>query len=62
MSATVALSASRRSGSTSTRTSRETPPTRATAPTPRTVSSALATSFSTNQDSASSSIRLEATV
>ena len=35
MSAAVALSASRRSGSSSTRTSRDTPPTRATAPTPR---------------------------
>jgi hypothetical protein len=42
MSAAVALSASRRAGSSSTRTSRVTPPTRATAPTPRTLSMRLA--------------------
>jgi hypothetical protein len=62
MSAAVALSASRRAGSSSTRISRVTPPTRATAPTPRTASMALVTVLSTNQESASSSIRCEATV
>jgi hypothetical protein len=39
-----------------------TPPTRDTAPTPRTLSMALVTVLSTNQLSASSSMRLEATV
>ena len=62
MSAAVALSASRRAGSSSTRTSRVAPPTRVTAPTPRTASSARVTVSSTNHDSASSSIRLDATV
>ena len=55
-------SASRRAGSSSTRISRSTPPTRATAPTPRTLSMRLVTVLSTNHDSASSSMRVEATV
>jgi multidrug efflux pump subunit AcrB len=58
----VRFSASSRAGSSSTRTSRVAPPTRETAPTPRTASIALVTVLSTNQDSASSSMRLEATV
>ncbi len=62
MSAAVAWSASRRAGSSSTRTSRVAPPTRVTAPTPRTASSVRVTVSSTNQDSASSSNRLDATV
>ena len=62
MSAAVALSASIGAGSSSTRTSRSTPPTRLTAPTPRTESRRLPTVLSTNHDSASSSIRVEATV
>ena len=62
MSAAVAFSACRRSGSSSTRTSRVTPPTRDTAPTPLTLSSAFVTWLSTNHDSASSSMRLDATV
>ena len=49
-------------GSSATCTSRCTPPTRLTAPTPRTVSSFLATASSTNQDSASSSMRADAMV
>ena len=61
-SAAVALRASMRAGSSSMRISRVTPPTRATAPTPRTDSIALATVLSTNHDSASSSMRDEATV
>jgi len=61
-SAAVMFSASSRAGSSSTRTSREAPPTRATAPTPRTASMAFVTVLSTNQDSASSSMRAEATV
>ena len=44
------------------RISRVTPPTRATAPTPRTLSSALLIVLSTNHDSASSSMRVEAMV
>jgi hypothetical protein len=44
------------------RISRLTPPTRVTAPTPRTFRRVLVTVLSTNHDSASSSIRLEATV
>ena len=51
-----------RAGSSSTATWRVTPPTRETAPTPGTLSMLLATSWSTNQDSASSSMRPEATV
>jgi hypothetical protein len=62
MSAAVAPSASMRAGSSSTRTSRVTPPTRATLPTPGTEMSALATVLSTYQDRASSSMRSEATV
>jgi len=62
MSAAVAFSASSLAGSSSTRTSRATPPTRATEPTPRTASMALVMSLSTNQDSASSSMRLDETV
>ena len=62
MSAAVAFSACSFSGSSSTRTSRVTPPTRATAPTPRTPSMALVTLLSTNQLRASSSMRSEATV
>jgi hypothetical protein len=58
----VARSACRRSGSSSTRISRVTPPTRATAPTPRTLSRVLATLLSTNQESASSSIRADSMV
>ena len=61
-SAALTRSASRRAGSSSTRTSRLTPPTRLTAPTPRTASSALLTVLSTNHDKASSSMREEATV
>jgi hypothetical protein len=61
-SAAVMPNASMRSGSSSTRTSRSTPPTRATAPTPRTASMRRVTVLSTNQDRASSSMRLEATV
>ncbi len=59
MSAAVAPSACSLSGSSRICTSRSTPPTRLTAPTPRTDSSSLATSLSTNQDSASSSILSE---
>ena len=62
MSAAVAFSACSFNGSSSTRTSRVTPPTRATAPTPRTPSMALVTVLSTNQLRASSSILVEATV
>jgi len=62
MSAALVLSACSRSGSSSTRTSRDTPPTRDTAPTPLTLSSARETWLSTNQDSASSSMREAATV
>ncbi len=62
MSAAVAFSASSLAGSISTRTSRVTPPTRATAPTPRTDSIAFVTWLSTNHDSASSSMRVEDTV
>ncbi len=62
MSAAVALSASSRSGSSWTSTWRSTPPTRATAPTPRTASRPLVTVLSTNQERASSSIRGEAMV
>ena len=61
-SAALMPRASSLAGSSSTRTSRATPPTRLTAPTPRTASMDFLTSLSTNQDSASSSIRLEATV
>ena len=61
-SAAVAFSANRRAGSSSTRTSRATPPTRATEPTPRTASRALVTWLSTNQLNASSSMRGEDTV
>ena len=61
-SAAVAPSACSLSGSSATCTCRSTPPTRFTAPTPGTVSSFLATSLSTNHDSASSSMRGEATV
>jgi hypothetical protein len=57
ISAAVTLSDCSRQGSSSTRTSRDTPPTRLTLPTPVTVSSARVTSLSTNQESASSSIR-----
>ena len=62
MSAAVAFRPCSRSGSSSTRTSRVTPPTRATEPTPRTLSSCLVTVSSTNQLSASSSMRLDAIV
>jgi hypothetical protein len=62
MSAVVAPSACRRSGSSSTRTSRVTPPTRDTLPTPRTPRMFLVTVLSTNQLSASSSMRSDATV
>ena len=62
MSAAVAPSANSRPGSSSTRTSRLTPPTRATEPTPRTASMALVTWLSTNQLKASSSMRVLATV
>ena len=62
MSAAVASSACRRAGSSSTQTCRVTPPTRLTEPTPRTASRLRVTWSSTNQDSASSSMRLEATV
>jgi len=62
MSAAEAFSASSRAGSTSTCTSRVTPPTRATLPTPRTASIDLVTWLSTNQLSASSSMRVLATV
>ena len=62
MSAAVAPSACRRDGSSATRISRLTPPTRLTAPTPRTASSLREMSLSTNQDSASSSMRGEYTV
>ena len=61
-SAAVASRAVSRAGSSSTRTSRATPPTLATPPTPRTASRAFEASFSTNQDSASSSMRDDATV
>ena len=62
MSAADAFSACRSKGSSSTRTSRVTPPTRATAPTPRTLSIVLVTVLSTNQLSASSSMRVLDTV
>ena len=62
ISAAVTLSAIRRDGSSSTCTSRVTPPTRLTAPTPRTASMRLVTSLSTNQDSAGASMRDDATV
>ena len=61
-SAAVAPRASRRAGSSSTCSSRVTPPTRATEPTPRTDSRRLATWLSTNQLSASSSMLLLETV
>ena len=51
-----------RAGSSSTRISRSTPPTRATDLTPRTESIRFAIPLSTNQESASSSIRGDATV
>jgi hypothetical protein len=56
-SAAVMPSDSSRAGSSSTRSSRLTPPTRETAPTPGTLSSAFVTSLSTNQLSCSSSSR-----
>ena len=62
MSAAVAPSACSLSGSSRICTSRLTPPTRLIAPTPRTDSSSLATSLSTNQEMASSSILSERTV
>ena len=62
MSAAVALRACKRAGSSSTLTSRVAPPTRDTAPTPRTLSICLVTVLSTNQLSASSSMRGVATV
>ena len=55
-SAAVMPSASMRSGSSSTATCRSAPPTRVTAPTPRTDSSRLVTVLSTNQLRASSSM------
>ena len=58
----LAPSASSIAGSSSTRTSRLTPPTRETAPTPRTASMRRLTASSTNQLSASSSSRSEAMV
>ena len=59
-SAAVAPSAWSLSGSSATRTSRITPPTRLTAPTPGTASRRRVSVSSTNHDSASSSMRLEA--
>ena len=59
-SAAVAPSACSLSGSSATRTSRATPPTRLTAPTPGTASSRRVRVSSTNQDSASSSSWFEA--
>ena len=53
---------SRRCGSSSTRTSRLTPPTRVTPPTPGTPRSARATVSSTNQDRLSASMPVDATV
>ena len=59
-SAAVAPSACMRSGSSATCTSRLTPPTRLTAPTPRAASRRRATVSSTNHDSASASMRGDA--
>jgi hypothetical protein len=61
-SAAVAPSASRRAGSSATCTSRVTPPTRPPRPRRSPLSRALVMSLSTNQLSASSSMRDEATV
>ena len=62
MSAAEAPRAWSRWGSSAMRISRVTPPTRLTAPTPGTFSSLRATSLSTSQDSASSSMLLARTV
>ncbi|EWS62495.1 hypothetical protein Y695_04277 [Hydrogenophaga sp. T4] len=62
MSAAVAPSDCSFSGSSRICTSRFTPPTRLTAPTPFTESNSLVMSFSTNQEMASSSILSELTV